>query len=218
MALSKQITMIVTACGRPDLLLKTIESFYSFDSHLDVDCLIYEDSGIPGINDGIMDKLMDYPVTIIYGEKRMGQIFAHDTLMNLIKTPYFLGWEDDWETTNDGFIDDAINHLAEQPRCIQVWLRGCHDTNQHPTIPFDPYFRRLSTSYRWKGFSFAPSVKRLSDYTRIGSFSRYVKFNPFRAWESEYQLGLLYWRMGYHASIFRGSGFVRHIGDGRHVS
>lgn len=216
-----KVTFICTSCGRPDLLDKTLTTFLAFNTYPIEKYIVYEDSGIIGINNSVKEK---FPfIEFIEPEKRLGQIIAQDCLWDKVQTEYVLQWEEDWETYKHSFVEKALPILEDNPKLIQVLFRHPMDINKHPTIApmltqwkHREQFRLLSTSHTWKGFSFAPSLKRLSDYKRIESYSKYTTFNKEKPWQSEHQLGLLYYKLGYVASVLK-EGFVRHIGQNRHV-
>lgn len=211
---TKEVTLIITACGRPDLLTRTLASFYEhLDFHVS-DVVVYEDSGISGINDNVKNTFRR--VTFIEPGVRTGQIVAQDSLWSHVKTPYALTWEEDWQTYKSGYFAKAVEIMEREPKTLQVLFRHPSDNNGHPTLYGGNDYRYLSTNYHWKGFSFSPSLKRLSDYKRIGSYGKHVKFEPVTPWLSEQKIGQIYYRMGYRAAILK-EGYVRHIGNLRHV-
>lgn len=208
------VTLIITSCNRPDLLERTLSSFYEhLDFHLS-DAIVYEDSGLTGVNDRV--KGIFRKVRFIEPGKRTGQIVAQDTLLSEVKTPYVLTWEEDWQTYKSGYFEKALDIMEANPKVLQVLFRHPMDNNGHPTLPGGATFRYLSTSYHWKGFSFSPSLKRISDYKLIGSYGEHTTFNPADPSASEKAIGSLYWQMGYRAAILK-EGYVRHIGAMRHV-
>jgi uncharacterized protein YecA (UPF0149 family) len=77
----------------------------------------------------------------------------------------------------------------------------------------------------WHGFSFNPGLRRLSDYRKLGSYSgqkltitNVVPLTAAAAMPYEVETNLFYYRLGYHAVILDQTGYVRHIGDDRHVT
>lgn len=210
----EEVIVIITACGRPDLLEKTLSSFYEhLDFHVN-DIIVYEDSGISGINDKVKSTFRR--VRFIEPAKRTGQIVAQDTLWSMVDTKYVLTWEEDWETYKPGFYSQAVDILESQPKTLQVLFRHPSDNNGHPTTFGGSNYRYLSTNYHWKGFSFSPSLKRLSDYKLIGSYGKHTRFDPSHPAASEQKIGQVYYRLGFRAAILK-EGFVRHIGAMRHV-
>lgn len=210
-----KVTLIITACNRPALLLKTLQSFFNNYTYAVADIIVYEDSGLPDVNNAVKKT---YPfVRFIEPTKRTGQIVAHDSLMAEVKTEYVLSWEEDWETYKAGFTERAMQILAAEPNTLQVLFRHPADNNGHPTMQGGINHRYLSTSYHWKGFSFSPSLKRKADYDLIGSFGQHTSFNPAIPWASEKAIGEVYYALGYRVAILR-TGYVRHIGKFHHVN
>ena len=106
----------------------------------------------------------------------------------------------------------SMAKLEADPKVINVWLRERNDTNGHPH-----FNGMVSLNHNgWGGFTFNPTLKRLSDYKRINSYGKYATFDPRRPWESEKRIGKVYRNLGYHAEISE-YGFVKHIGDDRHI-
>lgn len=210
----KEVTWICTACNRPDLLIRTLDSFTKNNDYPVSSYIVYEDSGITGVNDEVK-KLFPF-VKFIEPDKRTGQIVAQDSLWQQVQTPYVLSWEEDWQTYAGGFVEKGISVLDRHPNIVQVWFRHLSDTNRHPTLSGGVDFRYLSTNYHWRGFSFAPSIKRLADYKKIGSYGKHTVFNRDIPWQSEKTIGEVYYKLGYRAAILK-QGFVRHIGAGHHV-
>jgi hypothetical protein len=71
------ITVVVTACARPDLLQITLKSFSHWNSNFNGPVIVIEDSGISGINDGIKQEFPK--VQWIDSPQRQGQIKSIDT-------------------------------------------------------------------------------------------------------------------------------------------
>lgn len=47
--MNKQVTLVITACGRPHLLKRTLESFMKYNTYPIIEGFIIEDSGQPNI-------------------------------------------------------------------------------------------------------------------------------------------------------------------------
>lgn len=204
------VTAILTSCGRYDLLEKTVASFDQYNTYDMAAKLIIEDGdGNPPHFNG-----WDICKTV----QRVGQIKAIDLAYSFVKTKYIFHLENDWLFYAPGFIEKSIEILEKNPQILQVWIRAENDTNGHPVVknPFSKEFNLLSRSYKWKGFSFNPGLRRLSDYKKLpGGYNSVAPFNFRQPWASEMRLGQIYSNMGYSAAIIPGAGFVRHIGYGR---
>lgn len=222
------IDVIITSCGRFDLLRRTLDSFYKYNTFPIRTFTVYDDYGA---NKGgqqyeieIEQLRLEYlKITFAYGRERIGQIQALNKLMRGVITEYYFTLEDDWEFYKSGFIERSIEILDNEKDIINVWLRSGEDTNGHPSEPIkNCIYRILSDNHVnkagiWTGFTFNPSVRRLSDYNLIGSYSKHATFNPQRPWDSECKIGLLYRELGYKAAILP-QGYVKHIGgDGRGI-
>lgn len=211
------LDVILTSCGRHDLLEVTLASFFEhFDGKVN-NFYIYEDYGYSNMSTTMKDnivKLRDkYPtVEWIIPNKKTGQITALDTLWGKCTTQYVFQMEDDWLFYDTGFVSASIEKLHHNPKVVMYWIRDRADTNGHP-ISKDGI---LSTHGRWKGYSFNPSVKRLSDYRLLGKFGRHTKFNPKDPSHSEWVIGTKYFQRGFVAGILD-KGYIKHLGYGRTV-
>jgi len=198
-------TLVVTSCGRFDLLDKTLASFYKHVDYMPVKIVLTEDSGQP-----VPSWLADEVDILFNPNHRVGQILSIDRAYQLVDTNYVFHCEDDWEFTSSGFIEESLEYLNTEPNIINHWLRSPDDTNGHPHREGKMKFNYKSM---WHGFTFNPTLKRMSDYI---PYSKITTFNPRKPRESEATIGRYYYNKGYHATI-GSKGYVRHIGDGRTV-
>lgn len=212
---NKNVTCILTSCGRFDLLARTLETFFKFNSYHVTEFLIYEDSG-----QAVPIALKNTYPFIKWFEpvNRTGQIVALDTLWSNVKTEYAFTMEDDWETYREGFIEESMKILEAEPKIMQVWLREKEDTNQHPIL-FEvgkPYGIMATNNGLWAGTCFNPSLKRKSDYDLVKSYGKHAQFLPKQPWKAEAAISQLYHRLGFKAAILP-KGYIKHIGWDRHV-
>jgi hypothetical protein len=211
----KEVTVCLTACGRPDLLEQTLNSFFKFNTLFPKEFIVFEDSGTD-CNNHLHEKLPD--ITWIGGKFRQGQIVSIDTMYQLVQTPYIFHCEEDWEFYRSGFIEDSLAVLEKEPMISMVWLREKEDTNQHPIIWQEEYgIMKTNHNGLWSGFCFNPGLRRLSDYKRFGAYGNHTQFNRKKPWLAEATISKLYSAAGYRAAILK-QGYVKHLGDGRHVS
>ena len=215
------VTVVITSCGRQDLLDATLQSFLQFNSYPIREYLITEDSGTPGINDALKRKYSELPIVWIE-EARRGQLPCIDDAYSRVRTKYIFHCEDDWEFYASGFIERSRLILENCPGVLQVWLRAEYDTSGHP-LDSDRHvivhgaepltFRRLSYNFLggrgpWHGFSFNPGLRRLADYTLIGNYAQY---------QTETKVSAAYKARLMSAVVMCGDGYVRHLGEGRHI-
>jgi len=212
-----EVTVCLTACGRPDLLKRTLESFFKFNTYPIAKFIIYEDSGDINVNHVLW---AEYPYIHWLGANlRVGQIKAIDTMYQSVETKYIFHLEEDWEFYREGFIEASLAIMEANPECGMVWIRANNDTNQHPVI-WKEEFGIMKTNHNglWSGFCFNPGLRRLADYKRFGAYGNHVQFNRKKPWHSEATISKLYNEAGYKGYILKGDGYVRHIGEGRHVN
>ena len=213
------VTVVVTSCGRQDLLERTLDSFFAFNTAPLAKFIVIED-GPADANAGLIAKYRRHGIVWLATETRVGQIAAIDCAYAQVDSPYIFHLEDDWQFHCGGFIEKSMTILRADPDCFQVWLRALDDTAGHPLserlyaigeVPF----RKLQTDFEgmWHGFSFNPGLRRLADYSLLGN---YRQFAPCEEYLSE-----IYNKLGFFAAILTdngGRGYVKHIGGGRTVA
>jgi hypothetical protein len=98
-----------------------------------------------------------------------------------------------------------------------VNIRGVGNVNGHPSVKVGE-LNVLQYGYKgkWHGWGFNPSLRRLKDYKRIGTYGRHANFNPKRPWESEVAIGKKYRDMHYFSAV-TDTAYCRHIGDDRGI-
>lgn len=203
----KEITFALTSCGRPDLLMETLDSFVEQNDYPIARYKIIDDSAIPGINDAVMEKYLN--IEWIHNTERLGQSKSIDILYDDIDTEYIFHCEDDWKFLAPGFIEKSIELLESDRLLLQAWLRGYDDVNEHPLHEEKNGMRVVSYGYQgvWHGFSFNPGLRRLSDYMKVKPYSSL-------GWEKE--INQFYMTMGMYAVVLP-QRFVEHTGWGRHM-
>jgi hypothetical protein len=208
------VTVCLTACGRPDLLAATLESFFEFNTYPVARFIIYEDSGTD-CNTELQAKYPD--IEWLAGKERIGQIKAIDTMYQMVETPYIFHMEEDWQFYKKGFIESSMAILELDPMISMVWIREKEDTNQHPIIwQQDHGIMKTNHNGLWSGFCFNPGLRRLSDYKRFGAYGNHTQFSRVKPWAAEADISKLYAAGGFRAAILK-TGYVKHIGEGRHV-
>ncbi len=224
----KEITITLTSCGRFDLLIQTIQSIIDFwDGDPPVAFYINEDSGtaLPiAVRLFIQSVWSECNYVEFSGNKN--QIAAIDRMYKEVQTPYIFHFEDDWEFTKSGFIAKSLDILESDPKICNVWIRKPNDRNGHPAFGsirkanngtmyqlMSPYF----AGGKFRGFSFNPGLRRLSDYQLIGPYSSITTFDPHQPLKSEMAVGQAYFRKNFRAATLL-DGYCVHLGQNRHVS
>ena len=224
------VTVVLTSCGRPDLLAKTLDSFFEYNTYPIDDFIVMEDGTEPSSLGGDA-KYSSRGIRWLSTGRRSGQMAAIDRAYGLVKTEYIFHCEDDWEFYAPGFIEKSLAILRRSPEVLQVWIRALNDTNNLAIM--EHVFSADGVTYRfirpghhteewgtWHGFSLNPGLRRTRDYHSIGSFAAHNPDGSLKAWEVERALSEVYLKRGLLAAILAdgdGRGYVRHLGWGRRV-
>ena len=222
----RRVSVVVTSCGRQDLLDRTLESFFTCNDYPIGQFIVVED-GVETANRSLVEKYADRKITWLATGARLGQIAAIDYAYSFVDSPYIFHLEDDWEFIAAGFISKSLVILEAVSDCLQVWIRALYDMNHHPTdqrvdIVAGISIKRLLPGYlgKWFGFSFNPGLRRTADYDRIGMYGWHTHYQFGNPTDAEATLSQVYHRFGYHAVVLadnEGNGYVRHAGFGRRV-
>jgi hypothetical protein len=207
-----EVTLVITSCGRPDLLDRTINSFLLHNTYPIQNTIIIEDGPALTISQDLSN------INIIINKERKGQVYSIDKAYSYVTTPFIFHCEDDWEFYKSGFIERSLEILTNNGHILQAWLREQQDTNGHPVekredLSYD--LMALDWGDKWHGFSWNPGLRRLSDYKTIDNYSKYQE--ETLAIGTEAVLNKIYKDLGFRAAILR-EGYVKHIGEGRHIS
>ena len=215
------ITVVLTSCNRPALLKRTLESFFKFNTYPIKEFIVIEDSGNPDMR----NIIEAYPVKLLYNVHNIGQIPSIDKAYSKVITPYIFHCEDDWEFYRPGFIEASLEVLKADGNVINVWLREQSDTNGHPIEPQVmkagaveyKYLQTNAVGGYWHGFTWNPSLRRLADYYKIGTFERFMNEVPekHKGGDNAYYEMIIgdeyYNRYGLRGAILL-NGYVKHIG------
>jgi len=231
----KKITFVLTSCGRNDLLEKTLDSFFKYNTHPIERYIITEDSADPKVFEEcerLNREKYDGKLEFIFNYEKLGQAASIDKAYSIVDTEYIFHCEEDWEFYRSRFIEDSIKVLETQPKVIQAWIRPKSDKilnkieDKVYTLPGEVKVRRvLPVSFIVKGankdgtdivvkdyigFSWNPGVKRLKDWQQLpDGYSGFVR---------EHLVDHYYRDNGFMVvslSTNDEEGYVRHLGWGR---
>lgn len=163
----KEVTLILTACNRVDLLKKTLDSFLALNTYPITRFIAHNDG-----NDKMFRQIKErYPqIEWHFSGTRIGYARSLDKLLSMVETEYLFSTEEDWSYyKNPGFIERSMKILEENPDIMQVWIRDIVD-HSHPhgeemdlsgikVRPVIPGYRKV-----WNGFSLNPSLRRVKDW------------------------------------------------------
>jgi len=210
------ITLVVTSCGRLDLLKQTLESFDRFNTAPIREVFITEDAGDEGVHAIIPAHWKDR-TTAFVNRPKLGQLASIDLAYGHVKTPYIFHCEDDWAFYRPAFVEDSRTILEQRPDVLQVWLRNyAYDLRVHsPYIHLGereviggvPCYPLISDKPEWQSFSLNPGLRRLKEYRLCA---------PFADFGGEKALSLRYAQLNLTAVALEGDA-VLHTGFGVHV-
>ena len=211
-----EITIVLTSCGRFDLLRKTLESLDRYNTAPIFEVLITEDSGDDTVESCIPEHWRER-TTFFINKPRLGQLCSIDLAYSRVKTRWIFHCEDDWYFYRPGFIEDSMVLLEANHKAIQVWSRSYnHDLSVHSPyvrlgerqiIDNIPFYQLSSDKEDWQGFSFNPGLRRLADYQ---------KFRPYAQFDGEKKISRIYADSGNFALILENDA-VLHTGFGEHL-
>jgi FkbM family methyltransferase len=219
------VTVVLTACNRPDLLEKTLDSFFEMNTYPIKRFIIIDDGMNFGCNDFVKTKY-EFPIEIIYNDPKLFQIKSIDKVYSIVDTKYIFHMEEDWLFLKKGFIEDSMKVLEADDNILQVWLRGIDDeTANHPweegvyTID-ELNMVLLKYTGIWNGFSFNPGLKRYSDWKKLryryDGCDRITPAEQSGGVTLECDISVEYAKRGMIAMRFLES-YITHIGWDRHI-
>lgn len=218
---TSQVTIVITSCGRFELLEKTLTSLDEFNNHPVYQIIITEDSGDERVREFIPSSWQAH-TKILLNKPKLGQIRSIDLAYSHVTTPYIFHCEDDWEFYRNHFIEDSLALLENNSDIVQVGLRSYfYDLRIHYAFLEKPiyhhsesvsYFTLSSQNQKQQGFGFNPGLRRLVDYQKFAPFDQFEN-HPDGA---ESHLSQAYAKLGMR-TVYLSSDAVSHIGWGQHV-
>lgn len=209
-ALPPEVTVVLTSCGRWDLLQPTLASF--LDHHVPQRLIVMEDSADAGFAQKIAEAFPS--VEVILNDPRLGQHGSIDRGYAAVGTPLILHLEDDWHFTGPALVEPAMRLLEERSDIAAVCFRnlaGLKLTHRLRARRFrweGADYADMGGAHRdWYGYTFNPTLVRKALWEQHGPFARYANE---RALSAEMK------RRGY-AVAFQLPGVAHHTGSGRSV-
>jgi len=167
------ISVVLTSCGRHDLLDQTIVSFNNTNTYPIDEFIIINDSGKDEDFDYLRKKYTPN-FKIIHNNKQLGQLKTIDKAYDFANNFYIFHLEDDWLFEEKNYyIENSLSILDNNYDIHQVWLRHEYD-NPHKCkteeIDLDGVKAfEVERNYQdvWNGFSFNPGLRRKTDYNTM---------------------------------------------------
>lgn len=208
----KDVSLVVTSCGRFDLLERTLDSFFKYNTYPIKEVIITEDSTEGKKLEKLVSKYKNQNFKLIVNETRIGQIKSIDKAYKEVNTEYVFHCEDDWEFLREGFIEKSMDMLIENPKIAVVGLRSREDCSgihiskeNYMASNGEEYFEILEDV-----FTYNPGLRRKDVCDLFGSHEKLEG----KLWEAE--LSKFYKEKGFKMISFVNP-FVQHIGNKRHV-
>jgi hypothetical protein len=225
---SDEVTLFLTACNRPRLLKQTLESFVKFNTYPIKEAIIMEDSGLQGIND-FAKEILPCPVTILYNERRMGQMKSIENGLKYLKTSYVFHCEEDWEFYDTGFIEKSFEILKANKYITTVWLRSFHELTtmyKFPILHVNEWISQKNitdVSSDQDYYIVGPNTGNFSWNPGLKTYDVAMKFSPYSSETlptSVCEGGMrdAFRDLGMVSALTNNkAGYVRHIGWNHHV-
>ena len=232
MAPIEPYTLALTSCGRFDLLERTLGSLLPRLEGPLSKIIIIEDSGNSDVIDVVYPfaqklketgylssgKYLGNGIDVIVNNPPLGQILSIDRLYSQIETEWVFHCEDDWAFHGEEFIQKSFVLLKNFAQYSMVILRDVNEFSRSLFLPQE--FQTASVRYRviddskqrnrYKGISFNPGLRRMSDYRIVGSYA------DIGVTTCESRVSDLYYELGY-TYVFLSKPAMYHIGQSSHV-
>lgn len=206
-------TVVITSCGRFDLLNQTLDSLIDKLHPRPESILIVEDSADPAVH----EVASQFPgVRVLLNTRQIGQLASIDRAYKEVETEYVFHCEDDWDFFRDGFIEPSFALLEAFPDISMVGLRSRDELNpltrnaetEYAEKDAIPFFRLKAEWHpEMFGYSFNPGLRRIVDYRRIA---------PLAQFADERAISYCFKRLGFTIAYLE-TAAVTHAGAGRHL-
>ena len=212
----EEVTLVITSCGRFDLLKRTLDSFFEKNTYPIKKIIITEDSTegkkLENLISQYENEKNKHNFCLIINETREGQLKSIDKAYNEVDTEYIFHCEDDWIFLKKGFIEKSLKLLKEDRRLLTVGLRSRKDFKESFFRKEEYISKDGEKFYEVKDeiFTYNPGLRRKSDNDLFGSHEK-LKDKLY-----EMELSKFYKDRNYRTIYFKEK-YVEHIGDKRHV-
>ena len=133
----EKMTFVLTSCGRPELLNKTLQTFFKYNKYAFHELYLVEDSVDKNVYEKIQ-KNWGKKLKILFNIKKKGQIRSIIDTYKLVKTPLIFHCEDDWVYKRSNFIEDSLKILNTDKKIIQVWLESKKSASRLDIFSYGP--------------------------------------------------------------------------------
>ena len=212
----EEVTLVITSCGRFDLLKRTLDSFFEKNTYPIKKIIITEDSTEGKKLENLISQYTNgknkHKFCLIINETREGQLKSIDKAYSQVDTEYVFHCEDDWLFLKKGFIEKSMKLLKEDPDLLTVGLRSKKDfkegffkKEEYVSVEGEKFYE-----VKDEIFTYNPGLRRKSDHDLFGPHEK-LKDKLY-----EIELSKFYKDRNYRTIYFKEK-YVEHIGDKRHV-
>ena len=210
----EEVTLVITSCGRFDLLEETLDSFFEYNTYPIKKIIITEDSTEGKKLERLISKYNDKNnnFKLIVNETRLGQLKSIDKAYREVDTEYIFHCEDDWKFLKKGFIEKSMELMEEDEKILVVGLRDKKDFAKDFFYDEDYISKNGEKYYSVKGeiFTYNPALRRKKDMDLFG-FHEKLENQRYEEVLSDF-----YKKHGFKTVFFKET-YVTHIGNKRHV-
>jgi len=232
----QEVTFVMTACGRVDLMEKTLDSFMKFNKYPIKRYIIMEDSKDFNVHQQCRDlnhTKYNGKLEFVFNDPKLGQARSIDKAYSMVDTEYVFHCEEDWEFYRSNFIEHSMKVLEHDQSILQAWIRPKSDKilnnieENYVELSGIKVRNVLPVSFMVKGggpggadlivrnymgFSWNPGLKRMSDYKLLtkGYFGAGAE-HSVDAFYHAHKRGFRIVSIGPNDDY----GYVKHIGWGR---
>lgn len=170
-----EITVVITSCGRLELLKGTIDSFRNMNTYPIHEFILVDDSGDPQVHEELRKKYADFTLIL---ESHRGQVQCIDDAYSRVSTPFLFHGEDDWCFTKEGFMEKSLKILQREPKIMLVWLNDPHLPIEEEIFHADDVEYRLVGSDAqnvWSGMTWNPHLQRMSEYELVKPYTQFLE-------------------------------------------
>ena len=212
----EKVTLVITSCGRFDLLKRTLDSFFEKNTYPIEKIIITEDSTEGKKLENLISQYENQEnkpnFHLIINEVREGQLKSIDKAYKEVDTEYIFHCEDDWEFLKGNFIEKSMKLLKENPKLLTVGLRSKKDFKEGFFKKEEYISKDGEKFYEVKDeiFTYNPGLRRKSDNDWFGSHEKLK--------DKLYEIALSkFYKERHYRTIYFKEKYVEHIGNKRHV-
>lgn len=208
------VTLVITSCGRHDLLRRTLASMEPWLARFPNRILVEDGPG----EEAELARLREEGFTVLVNGRTLGQHAAVDRAYAEVRTPLIFHGEDDWEflrepdiATAAAILEDGIDgHRNVSGVCFRDFTDQPgfrQETYRETVINGSRYRYSFEQRSQFNAFTFNPCLLR-RDLVEVTG--------PYAAFKTEGRIARFLHRRAY-VVVTELPGAVRHIGEGRHV-